>query len=171
VKKRIGRDEYCTLHLRDGDVDVDFCDLHLLELGVVEWGITAKNGKKYATAHITRDSISRNISMHRLIMMFPDGLVDHKDRYTLNNRRGNLREATHRQNSVNSPPRKNGKVKYKGVSVYGKKGRFRATIQIEGRWKQIGTYNTAETAARAYDEAAFEAFGDAAYLNRSEFDL
>lgn len=163
--------EYCVLRLRDGDVLVDFADLPLLDLANIHWGITNKNGKLYAVAHITRDGYSRNISMHRLLMWFPEETVDRINRNTLDNRRANLRVLSPQKNWANSGPRKNGKIQYKGVSLHSRSGKFRATIQTYGKWRQLGLFKTPEEAARAYDIAAFEAYGDAAYLNRNEFDL
>ena len=47
-------------------------------------------------------------------------------------------------------------VKYKGVSKR-KSGRFQANIRIDGKLQNIGTFDTAKKAARAYDHAAMQA--------------
>jgi hypothetical protein len=58
---------------------------------------------------------------------WPKGLVDHRDRDTLNNRWDNLRLSTHSQNAANSKARSG----LKGVTSKGR--RFQAAIRANGR--------------------------------------
>jgi len=88
--------------------------------------------------------------------------VDHINLNKLDNRRENLRPATHSQNMANKPPRK-GKT-YKGTDLVSS-GRFRATGQIDGKKVHIGTFDTEAEAARAYDAWATITHGEFAYLN------
>ena len=90
--------------------------------------------------------------------------VDHKNRNGLDNRRDNLRLATHGQNLANS--KTHSESGFKGVEK--NKHRFYASISIDGKTKKLGGYDTPEEAARAYDEAALEQFGEFARINFSK---
>jgi hypothetical protein len=95
------------------------------------------------------------VRMHRLILSAPaNALVDHINRDGLDNRRCNLRLATNAQNVCNSRPRKG--LKYKGIHRAGKL--WAATITI-------GSFESAEEAARQYDRVAKYVRGEFAYLN------
>lgn len=162
---------YCTLHFYGGDVQVDLCDLQVLDPFNTKWTIIKKGKTKYATAKIIVDGEVKNVYMHRLILGSPDGVVDHVDRNGLHNRRMNLRVVSAHANWVNSAAHLRGKSKYKGVSAVKKTGRWRAALQANRKWEQIGTFDTEEEAARAYDARAAVAFGPTAYLNREHFPL
>jgi hypothetical protein len=56
-----------------------------------------------------------------------------------------------------------GACKYKGVSPY--RGKWQATIRVEGVLKWLGSFATAEDAAKAYDEAVLKYRGRAGTLN------
>lgn len=103
--------------------------------------------------------------LHRFVMgVGPGVMVDHIDGDGLHNCRGNLRVATALQNAANRGGI--GRSGYKGVGVVERrKGlRYVATLGRNSRvW--LGTFDTAEQAAEAYNRAAYEAYGDYAYLN------
>ena len=56
-----------------------------------------------------------------------------------------------------------GACKYKGVSPY--RGRWQATIRVDGKLMWLGSFPSAEEAARAYDEAVLEHRGRSGVLN------
>lgn len=120
-------------------------------------------GEAYA-AH--RSSKPRTIvRMHRLILGVtdPDLLVDHRDGDRLNNRRANLRVATVAQNNRNRGQLRTGTSPYKGVTRRG--ARWSAGIWADGRSLYLGTFDSAELAAEAYNAAAVRLHGDFARLN------
>jgi hypothetical protein len=89
-------------------------------------------------------------------------LVDHKDGNGLDNRRANLRYATHTQNMQNRKPNR-GKLLPKGVTWDGY--RYIAQIKAGGEAFVIGRYKSVEEAAEAYDKAALEHHGEFARPN------
>ncbi len=102
--------------------------------------------------------------MHRFITgASPDLLVDHRDGDGLNNQRDNLRTCTHQENQRNHPARGGKYSKFKGVSAA--RGRFFARIGCNGKSKHLGSFLDDVSAAKCYDEAAKELFGEFARLN------
>lgn len=83
--------------------------------------------------------------------------VDHKDGNGLNNRRRNLRVATHRQNMQNTRLRCDNRSGFKGVTSNG--SGWKANITVEGVRKYLGTCPTKLEAAALYDSAARACFG------------
>jgi len=107
--------------------------------------------------------------LHNVIMQPTAGYeIDHEDGDGLNNQRSNLRIATHTQNMANKRLTCNNTSGYKGVSLVRKSGKWKAQINIDGKRTYLGVFDDPVAAARAYDEAATEQFGEFAYLN---FDL
>ena len=103
------------------------------------------------------------VRLHRLIMSFPDGLIDHIDMDTCNNRKSNLRIATYKQNKINQRVRRDSSSGIKGVYKRGE--RYRAVLSINGRSKIIGYFGSKREAAIAYNQAASEHFGEFAFVN------
>ena len=113
---------------------------------------------------------TNTVWMHRLLLVAPAGLqVDHIDGNGLNNCRSNLRLCTQSQNNANARF-KPGASGFRGV--YKRKGRYRALISSgrrEGaKMRYIGSFASAEDAARAYDRVAAEIYGEFATLNFPE---
>jgi hypothetical protein len=90
--------------------------------------------------------------------------IDHINGDGLDNRRENLRICNHQQNSGNQGPR-GGSSRFKGVCWHKNHRIWAAFIGIDFKQKHLGHFHTEEEAARAYDVAALEHFGEFAKLN------
>lgn len=124
------------------------------------WCISKSRGKFYARRgqHVNGRIIT--ILMHRVIMNAPDDMeVDHINGDGLDNRRENLRLCVHRQNAGNVQITKVNKSGFKGV--YRNSSGWAAGIAS----RYLGTFTTAEEAARCYDSQARLRFGSFAKLN------
>ncbi len=95
-------------------------------------------------------------------------LVDHRNTDLLDNRRANLRLATHSQNSCNSRRDKSNTLsRYRGVSFSKRKQKWFAAIRANGKKMWLGYFDSEEDAARAYDAAASKYHKEFARLNFS----
>jgi len=112
----------------------------------------------------------RQVKLHRHLLRtqlsaLPGMDGDHISRDKLDNRRSNLRVATEAQNSANRSKHRNNTSGFVGVTRIRKTGRWEARISVDGSPRCLGTYGTAEEAARAYDTAALELRGEFAVTN------
>jgi len=106
-----------------------------------------------------------SVGMHRVILGNPAAHVDHRNGDGLDNQEHNLRQATKAQNGMNRGPQSNNTSGFKGASRNKKGQNWGARIKRFGKYELLGYYDTKEEAARAYDAAAREAFGEFAWLN------
>jgi len=99
---------------------------------------------------------------HRLIWLIMTGAmpcdqIDHIDHNPNNNRWENLREATHQENSKNMSMPVNNTSGHVGVSQLYDSDRYQAYIDIDGKRKSLGlfdSFNDAVAARRAAQEKA-----------------
>lgn len=119
----------------------------------------------YAASTIRKESGKQTVLfMHRLLMGEPKMLIDHKNGDGLDNRKENLRVASCKQNAMNQKSN-GGASKYKGVTFHKRDKYWQASIVIDGSLKYLGSFKNEEEAAKAYNKAAVEHFGEFARLN------
>ena len=134
-------------------------------LSQYKWGQLKSYGVTYARRGARINGKRATILMHRVIMNASEGQeVDHKDGNGLNNQKSNLRLATVGENRNNRGIKSNNTTGYKGVRP-SSNGGWKAKITCEGKTYHLGTHDTPEDAARAYNEAAIEHHGEFANLN------
>lgn len=131
------------------------------------WCIHFPGGRPYAYAADPYSDDRTHVSMHRLVAAAPRGtIVDHINGNSLDNRRANLRVATQRGNNRNRrvlPERRSSQ--FKGVTLDKRRGKWFARIKVNGKTRHLGAYVNESDAARAYDAAAIEFFGEFAATN------
>jgi hypothetical protein len=127
-----------------------------------KWSAIGSPGSYYAAR---RASGSREmIYMHKVILGISGReRGDHCNRNPLDNQRGNLRCCNKSQDSMNRRVSKTPKG-CRGTYIKSK-GKWRALICVEGRSRYLGTFDTREKAALAYDAAARRFHGEFAVLN------
>lgn len=101
------------------------------------------------------------VLMHRFIMEAPrESLVDHINGNKLDNRKSNLRLCTFSENAIHRKVKSDNSSGYKGVYFKKEYGRWTSAIQVRGRRKFLGYFDTPEEAYVAYSNAAGSMFGD-----------
>lgn len=98
----------------------------------------------------------KTILMHRVLLLAKKGeVIDHKNGNGLDNRRANLRFCTRSEQSLNC--RASSKHGFRGINFSSKSregNRWYAHVRVRGKWIALGSYGTAEEAARAFDRLA-----------------
>jgi hypothetical protein len=102
---------------------------------------------------------------HRLAWLYmtgdwPTSCLDHIDCNPLNNSFENLRAATKAENNRNKRKRRGCSSKFKGVYLDGRDLKWQAYINVNGRRRSLGRYNTEAEAHAAYCNAAKDLHGE-----------
>lgn len=122
----------------------------------------------YYTVMLSCASRQRRVQVSRLVgrafLGMPADLeIDHEDRNPANNAASNLRVATTAQNHRNTRRPKTNTSGFKGVSWHRARGKWRASISVNNRTKQLGHFDTPEDAHAAYLAAAVALSGPFAH--------
>jgi hypothetical protein len=150
------------------------------ETGIFLWKVDRTNGRGHVfraagseagyIAALNKTNYYRQIMIdgrtyraHRLAWLYMTGSwpangIDHADGDGTNNSWCNLREATRSENGGNSRRRSDNVSGAKGVRL--DRGKWVAQITVAGKICRLGTFNTLEAAAAAYEAAAIERFGE-----------
>ncbi len=127
------------------------------------------NGKIYARRTVRTNGKRSVLRMHTAIMGRVDGKeIDHRDGNGLNNQRHNLRHSTKAENQMNRCIPRNNTSGYKGVSWCKRENKWLVQIKYEGKRKHLGYFSCLVKAAKYYDLAAIQYFGEFARLNFPE---
>lgn len=122
--------------------------------------------KKPHTSYASTQLEDRRVYMHQLILPCPEGCTpDHINGNGLDNQRSNLRIATYSQNSANRRLPKNKSSKYRGVTWSISNNQWMAQLKNKGHNIYLGYFSSEIDAARAYNRAALEKFGEFARIN------
>lgn len=148
----VGEDRFATVSDQDYHLVAD-----------KTWFLSNK-GYAISSTHVEGHIV--NFYMHRVIAgVDGDQIVDHRDRDRLNNTRENLRVCDHTLNNGNLPKRRGCVSRFKGVSWSKQKAKWHARIKFKGVSRNLGFFSDEVDAARAYNAAAPQVFGEFARLN------
>ena len=153
-----GEVAYVTL-TKGKEAIIDSCDIGTVkEFG---WHALSPADLFYAARGVHIGGKKKVLLMHREIIGAEKGVhVDHINGNGLDNRRLNLRIASHAQNMRNRKINANNKTGFKGVSFDKKYNKYMPCIRINGKTKHLGSYDTAEEAYSAYCKASAELHGE-----------
>lgn len=127
----------------------------------------AKLGKSKFICGIYRVE-NKNYYFHRDVIDLTGGLeVDHITHPTMtfiDNRKQNLRAATSSQNGMNRGLSSNNSSGFTGVCWYKRSSKWKATITVDKKTKNLGQFETMEDAVAARKIAQDELFGEYAFV-------
>lgn len=152
------------------------------ETGVLTWKIrVARNIKAGYEAGSINSSGYRNISIsingkrkslkaHRISWFIyyneMPNVMDHINEIKDDNRIINLRSCTNQENQFNRRKPRNNTSGFKGVYLKDSNGKYVAQININGKRRCLGLFDTAEEASEIYQQKAMELHGD--YYNNKK---
>lgn len=171
----VGADTSVTVIKRNGDayeVKMNTVDYQTLRRSYLVIGHSPHQKNRgsgpevWVFVPVPRDKGTKKFELlSRYIMKPTDGMiVDHADRDKLNNRRSNLRVCNYSQNGANRSFKRTNKYSLKGITRTSS-GKFAAQIVVHKKNIYLGSFDSPELAAMAYDRAAVKHFGRFAKTN------
>ena len=107
---------------------------------------------------------TKTIRMHRTIMQLSERTsIDHINGDGLDNRKSNLRACTGKQNQQNRKTHYN--KRFKGVNWHRRVSKWQTSIRVDGKLRHLGYFIDEIEAAKMYNKAALQYFGEYARLN------
>nr|DAV70391.1 MAG TPA: endonuclease [Caudoviricetes sp.] len=116
------------------------------------------NGVKY---------LAHRVAVYMIENVWPDGLIDHKDRITTNNAYLNLRKASKMENAFNNKLSAANSSGVKGVRL--RKGRYITYVTKDGKQYSAGSFSTLTEAAQAVAELREKLHGQ--FANHVQLEL
>jgi hypothetical protein len=137
---------------------------------LMQWNWFAKLCKSSGTFYAQRWSGNGGHAwMHREILRLKPGRIPEVDHVNpndpLNNRRSNLRIATHAQNTQNARKRKDNQAGEKGIYLNRKLNKWMSAISVNGKRIYLGVFVTLEEAISVRREAAIKYHQEFAYVS------
>lgn len=127
-------------------------------------------GSLHSKGYLHTSFLGQKYFCHILVWFYvygiwPTSKLDHEDGDRTNNRISNLRLATTTQNAQNAKAHRDNLCGFKGVRKC--RAKYAARIRVNGESIHLGSFPTAEEAAKAYDSAAVTHFGAFAQTNKA----
>ncbi|MBA4496312.1 HNH endonuclease [Paenactinomyces guangxiensis] len=118
------------------------------------------NQDGYLVHQFQKDGRNHTQFIHRILMGEPDGLlVDHRNGNRQDNRRCNLRVATHQENQRNRRG-SHAASGYRNVYYMKSRDKYQVRLKINGKMKNFGYYKDVEEANKVAYEARAKYFGE-----------
>lgn len=137
-------------------------DSDYLSVAEFNWFATKIGRNLYVQRNTQKPDGSKSRQyLHRFLLSEPEGDVLHWDGNGLNNQRDNLRSASRKENLWSFQRKRVGaSSRYRGVSWDASRNKWQSRLKKEYKTIHLGRFESEEAAARAYDTAAKQFYGE-----------